>query len=196
MTAPGIRQLATQVVYADDWLSLRRDHIERPDGSRGTYAVVDKANFALVIPAEHGGFHLVEEYRYPIGRRSVSFPQGGFPGGRSGDPEELARRELAEETGLRAGELTKLGFLHCAHGITGQGFDAFLATGLTQGRHNREAEEQDMRHFWVTRAQFKEMIRWGDVTDDATVAAYSLLLLHEERAGGAAGPGGAAAGLS
>jgi 8-oxo-dGDP phosphatase len=183
---PDIRQVGSQVVYQDQWMTLRRDDIERRDGSRGTYAVVDKANFALVIPAEHGGIHLVEEYRYPIGRRSVAFPQGGFPGGRAGDPEELARRELAEETGLRASELTPLGFLHCAHGITGQGFHAFLATQLTQGACSREAEEQDMHHFWVTRAQFKEMIRWGEVTDDATLAAYSLLLLHEERQ--AAGP--------
>lgn len=174
-------------------MTLRRDDIERRDGSRGTYAVVDKANFALVIPAERDGFHLVEEFRYPIGRRSRAFPQGGFPGGRSGDPRELARRELAEETGLRAGELTLLGFLHCAHGITGQGFHAFLATGLTQRPPSREAEEQDMRHFWVTRSRFTQMIRDGEVTDDATVAAFALLLLHEEATrAGAPRPGSCA----
>ena len=99
---------------------------------------------------------------------------------------ELARRELAQETGLRARELTQLGFLTCAHGRTGQGFHAFLATGLTQGRPDREAEEQDMRHQWVSRAEFTGMVRRGAIVDDATVAAYTLLLLHEE---------GAAAGL-
>ena len=55
-----------------------------------------------VVPAERGGFHLVQEYRYLLGRRSWAFPQGGFPGRADGDPEVLARLELAEETGLRA----------------------------------------------------------------------------------------------
>src|SRR6266487_4510845 len=72
-----IRMLASGVVYEDNWMRLRRDQIERRDGSRGTYAFVQKRDFALVIPAEKDGFHLVEEYRYPIGRRTWSFPQGG-----------------------------------------------------------------------------------------------------------------------
>src|ERR1700722_20594016 len=76
---PEVRMLASSVVYADQWLTFRRDETERNDGARGTYAFVEKRNFALIIPAENGGFHLVEEYRYPLGRRGWSFPQGGFP---------------------------------------------------------------------------------------------------------------------
>jgi len=91
-----IRMLGSGVVYEDNWMRLRRDEIERRDGTRGTYAFVEKADFALVIPAENDGFHLVEEFRYPIGRRTWSFPQGGFPHGQSGRPEELARLELED----------------------------------------------------------------------------------------------------
>jgi hypothetical protein len=94
--------LASGIVYEDNWMRLRRDEIERRDGSRGTYAFVEKSDFALVIPAENDGFHMVEEFRYPIGRRTWSFPQGGFPPGAAGRPEELARLEHAQETGFRA----------------------------------------------------------------------------------------------
>jgi 8-oxo-dGTP pyrophosphatase MutT (NUDIX family) len=174
-----VRMLASGVVYQDAWMRLRRDEIERRDGSRGTYAFVEKADFALVIPAENDGFHLVEEYRYPIRRRTWSFPQGGFPHGQAGSPEELARLELAQETGLRAGRLTKLGFLHCAHGITSQGGHFFLATELEPGSPDRESEEQDMRQAWVPRARFEEMIAEGVITDDSTLAAYALLLIQE-----------------
>jgi 8-oxo-dGTP pyrophosphatase MutT (NUDIX family) len=180
---PDIRPIASRVVYQDQWITLRRDEIERADGSRGTYAVVVKRDFALVIPAEHGGFHLVEEYHYPLGRRTWGFPQGGFPAGQDGSPEDLARLELAEETGLRASHLSRLGYLNAAHGITGQGCHVFLATGLSQGAHRRETTEQDMRHYWVTRQRFKNMIRSGSLTDDASVAAYTLLVLHEECGG-------------
>jgi hypothetical protein len=74
-----VRTLSSSIVYEDNWIRLRKDEIERPNGLRGTYAVVEKPDFALVIPAQDDGFHLVEEFRYPIGRRTWSFPQGGFP---------------------------------------------------------------------------------------------------------------------
>ena len=179
-----IRRLGSGVVYEDNWMRLRRDEIERRDGSRGTYAFVEKADFALVIPAENGGFHLVEEYRYPIGRRTWSFPQGGFPPGRTGSPDELARLELAQETGLRARRLVELGFLHCAHGLTSQGYHLFVATGLEPGRAEREREEQDMRQAWVPRTRFEEMISDGVITDDSTLAAYALLLISERSPAG------------
>jgi 8-oxo-dGDP phosphatase len=178
-----IRMLGSGVVYEDNWMRLRRDEIERRDGSRGTYAFVEKHDFALVIPAENDGFHLVEEYRYPIGRRTWSFPQGGWPSGETGEPEELARLELAQETGLSARELVRLGSLNTAHGITSQAGHYFLATGLEPGAPEREAEEQDMRQAWVSRARFEAMIGEGLITDDSTVAAYALLLLRERGRG-------------
>jgi 8-oxo-dGDP phosphatase len=178
---PDIRMLTSGVVYEDRWMRLLRDEIERSDGSRGTYAYVEKRDFALVIPAENDGFHLVEEYRYPIRRRTWSFPQGGWPHGESGSPEELARLELIQETGLRARDFTGLGLLHCAHGITNQVGHFFLATGLEPGAAEREHEEQDMRQAWVPRARFEEMIDEGVITDDSTVAAYALLLIRERR---------------
>lgn len=178
----AIRRLSSRVVYRNRWMTVREDAVERLDGSQGIYGVIDRPDFALVIPAEGDGFHLVEEYRYAIGRRSWNFPQGSAPDGQVCEPEELARRELAEETGLRAATMTPLGFLHCAHGSTGQGFHTFLATDLAAGPPDREPEEQDMRQGFVSRREFEEMIRTGVITDDATVAAYTLLLLWERGA--------------
>ncbi|RJL34692.1 NUDIX hydrolase [Bailinhaonella thermotolerans] len=165
-------------------MTVREDRFERPDGSRGLYGVVDKPDFALVIPAEDGGFHLVEEYRYPIGRRTWSFPQGSFPAGRTGTPEDLARAELAEETGLRAASLTRIGYLHGAHGVTGQGFHVFLAMGLEHGEPDREDTERDMRQAFVPRREFERMIRAAEITDAGTLAAYTLLHLHEHGTAG------------
>ncbi|HEX6522073.1 MAG TPA: NUDIX hydrolase [Streptosporangiaceae bacterium] len=178
MNDADVRTLATGVVYEDNWMRLRKDEIERRDGSRGTYAFVEKSDFALVIPAENDGFHLVEEYRYPISRRTWSFPQGGFPPGTTGTPDDLARLELAQETGLRAGTITKLGYLHCAHGITSQAGHFYLATDLEPGDPDREPEEQDMRQAWLSRAQFEQMIADGQITDDSTLAAYALYLIR------------------
>jgi 8-oxo-dGTP pyrophosphatase MutT (NUDIX family) len=176
---PEVRTLTSSVVYADNWLTFRRDEIERHDGSHGTYAFVQKRNFALIIAAENGGFHLVEEYRYPLGRRGWSFPQGGFPHDESGTPEELARAELAQETGLRAARMTHLGSVAAGHGITSQYGEYFLATGLTPGPSDLEPEELGLKHEWVPRDQFEQMIRDGRIVDDSTLAAYTVLLLAE-----------------
>jgi len=179
LTEPEIRTLSSSVVYSDNWTRLRRDEIERADGSKGTYAVVERDNFALVIPAENGGFHLVEEYRHPLARRGWSFPQGSFPMGQSGTSEELARTELAQETGLRAGHLRRLGALAVAHGMSDQYGEHWLATELTQGEPDLEPEELGLRHNWVARAEFEAMIRDGRIVDTSTLAAYALLLMAE-----------------
>lgn len=175
---PTIRRISARVVYENPWLVLREDRIERPDGSQGNYSYIDKPDFALVIPVERDGFHLVEQYRYPVSRRSWEFPQGSFPNRADGDPAELARHELAQETGLRARRLDRIGYLHTAVGMSSQAYAVFIAEDLTVGEHAREPEEQDMIHRWIVRTDFEDMIRNGEITDDSTLAAYTLFLLQ------------------
>lgn len=174
----SIKTLSSRVVYRNPWLSLREDRIEHADGSPGLYSVIDKPDFALVIPWEDGGFHLVEQYRYPVRARSWEFPSGAFPEGVTGSPEELAAAELAEETGFTAGRLERLGRLHCANAMTGEGCHVFLATELTPGAPNREHTEQDMRRQWFPESEVEAMLRTGVLTDGPSMAAYLLLKLR------------------
>jgi 8-oxo-dGTP pyrophosphatase MutT (NUDIX family) len=164
-------------VYENAWLSVREDRVRRPDGELGLYGVVDKRDFALVIPREGGDLWMVEQYRYPIGARTLEFPQGSWPAGKSGAPDELARAELREETGLTAGRLTRLGRLHTAPGFCNQACEVYLAEELTAGPTDREATEQDMTHRLVPAGEFPGLVAGGAITDAATLAAYSLLVL-------------------
>jgi 8-oxo-dGDP phosphatase len=166
------------VIYRNPWLTLREDHVERVDGSQGPYSVVDAHDFALVLPLENGGFHLVEQYRYPVGGRSWEFPSGSFPPGVTGTPEELAAAELREETGLTAAGWARLGAVHPANSMTGQTCHVFLATDLTPGPPNREPTEVDMRQRWFPREDVTRMIREGAITDGPSLAAYLLFSLH------------------
>jgi 8-oxo-dGTP pyrophosphatase MutT (NUDIX family) len=178
-----VRQLSSRIVYENPWMTVREDVVEQSDGSPGTYGVVDRPDFAVIVPRDDDGFWVVEQHRYPVGRRTLEFPMGGWPAGRTGSPADLARAELREETGLRAGRLTRLGHLSTANGFSSQGFDVFLAEDLTRGPTDREPTELDMVHRHVTRAELAELIRTGVVDDATTVAAYGLLLVAE--AGGA-----------
>jgi 8-oxo-dGDP phosphatase len=173
-----MKQLSTRLVYSNPWLSLREDEVSRADGSSGIYSVVDAADFALVMPFEDDGFHLVEQYRYPVGVRSWEFPSGSFPAGVTGTPTELAAAELREETGFTAGSLERLGYLNPANAWSGLGCHVFLASNLTPGRPEREITEQDMRQEWFPRGTVERMLRDGVITDGPTIAAYLLFTLR------------------
>ena len=173
-----IKTVSSRVVYENPWISVREDEIERADGSPGIYSVVDKGNYAVVVPYENDGFWLVEQYRYPMGERSWEFPMGTYPDRRMGDPLELARRELLEETGLSAGRWELLGELWCVPGFSSQAGHVYLATDLVPGELDREHAEQDMRHGWFSRPDLEKMLRDGTIKDAQTIACYGYVLLQ------------------
>lgn len=172
-------RLGTRVAYQNPWLTVLEDEIAWTDGTTGIYGVVVKPDFAVVLPQENGGFWLVEQFRYPIGRRSWEFPMGNWPPGHEGGtPLELARTELAEETGLRADSWQHLGRLDAASGHSTACFDVYLATGLRQGKHRRETTEADMVQRFVTEADLSEMIRSGQLLNAQSLAAWALYREH------------------
>jgi 8-oxo-dGTP pyrophosphatase MutT (NUDIX family) len=179
---PEYRTTGSREIYRSRWMSLREDEIVRADGTPGRYGVLSKADFALVIPRhDDGSFTLVEQFRYPIGERCVEFPQGADDQQPDIDPLELAKKELAEETGLRAGQVRLLGRLHHAYGYSDQGMWVVLATDLTEGPPAREVEEQGMTLVRVPEAELEAMMEDGRIRDCASVAGYGMLLLQARR---------------
>ncbi|MEM0923488.1 MAG: NUDIX hydrolase [Pseudomonadota bacterium] len=174
---PDIETLSQDVVFESRWIRLREDRIRRRDGALGTYAVVEKPDFAVIAAIEDGQIHMVEQFRYPIGRRVWELPMGAAEPG-ADDLAETARRELAEETGLGAARIERIGRLHPAYGYSSHAFELFLATGLTEGTKKRDDEEQDMISRPFPLAQVFEMARDGTIVDGPTVAALALLALH------------------
>lgn len=177
VSEPAIVQLSSEVRYESPFVTMREDRIRRLDGSEGIYSWLEKPDFALVIPEENDGFWLVEQYRYPLKARSLEFPQGTYPDGESGSMDQLAALELKQETGIEAATWDTLGVLHAEKGMTGQRCFAYLATDLRHGEPELEDSEQDLERHWVARTDFEERLRRGAITDAATVAAYTLLLL-------------------
>lgn len=177
-TLVQVETLGTRNVYANRWMSVREDTVRRPDGSTGIYGVVDTADIALVVPSDGDRLHLVEQYRYPVAGRRWEFPSGSADPDLDADAEALARRELREETGLVATALTPLGTLEVAPSMINHRCRVFLATGLSQGEHQRDVEEQGMRSAWFHRDDVHRMIADGDISDAKSVAAFALLMVR------------------
>jgi 8-oxo-dGTP pyrophosphatase MutT (NUDIX family) len=97
------------------------------------------------------------------------------------DPEELARGELREETGLEAAQMILLGSLWIAYGFTRQRQHVFLATGLTENAGKPDAEEHDLIVSSFPIAEFEEMMLRGVIRDSSTLSAWGLYLLWKAR---------------
>lgn len=179
----AIERIGSKQVYANAWLRLREDEIEYADGTRGIYTVVEKPDFALVIPYADRGFWLVEQYRYPVSSREWEFPQGGWTAGATGTPVELAAAELAEETGFRASRLEQLGRLYASYGFSSQAYDVYLATDLVAGVPDREDSEADMVAAWFADDEVRAMIGGGELRDAHSVAALTLFDLVRRPSG-------------
>ncbi|MEP2757785.1 MAG: NUDIX hydrolase [Hyphomicrobiales bacterium] len=175
-----IQKRSRRTVYKNRWMSVHEDAVMFPDGTQGIFGIVDKEDFALVIPRhDNGHFQLVQQFRYPVGDRYWEFPQGSWETKPGADPERVALGELEEETGFRAKSLNKLGHLFEAYGYSNQGFHVFLATGLEPGQPNRDKEEQDMLTQKFCRRDIHEMITSGLIKDAPTIAALGLLAISE-----------------
>jgi len=87
-------------------------------------------------------------------------------------PLRTAERELAEETGLRAGDLRPLATAALTPGYSTEVMHFFLATGLTSGPTDRDIDERmDVSHH--SREEVARLIRKGDV-DVKTIGGLSL----------------------
>lgn len=169
----SIRQLSSRVVYRNPWMTVREDEVERDNGEPGIYGVVEKHDSAVILPVDGDHIYLVEQFRYPIGRRSLELPQGSLEA--SGvSPEDIAREELLQETGIVASKLELLGAFNIAVGYSNQRDYVFLATGLTFGTRKPDREEHDLVLDRVSLDEFQEKIRTNVIDDAQTLAAWAL----------------------
>ncbi|MBE7210758.1 MAG: NUDIX hydrolase [Gluconacetobacter diazotrophicus] len=178
----GYITLSSRIAYENRWLRLREDIIRRPDGSPGLYGVVERDDFVVIVALDNGepgagepGITLVEQFRYPVGRRLWELPMGMWEERPDATPEAIAAGELREETGLQAGRMERISTLFQGPGYSNQKGHLFLATVLSRGTAQRETSEQDMVSRRFPLREIEAMIGDGRITCMVTIAAIGLL---------------------
>ncbi|AMR31136.1 DNA mismatch repair protein MutT [Mucilaginibacter sp. PAMC 26640] len=174
------KTLSENNVYDNPWINVTEYQVINPSGNPGIYGKVHFKNVAIgVIPLDGElNTYLVGQYRYVINRYCWEIPEGGGPEG--SDPLESAKRELLEETGLKASEWTEILTMHLSNSVSDELSIIYLARGLEQ----HEAEPEDTEELLVNKLPFEkvyEMINSGEITDSITIAAVlkvKLLLLE------------------
>ncbi len=160
-------------------LKVYRDRVRLPNGGESEREWIDHPGAAAVVPLlDDGRVILVRQFRYPVGAEFIEVPAGklDYPGE---PPEDVARRELEEETGWRAGGLTSLGAYHMAIGYCNEVIHCYMAQDLVEVG-SKPDEDEFLEVIYVPFAEALEMVADGRITDIKTVV--SLLRAESIRA--------------
>lgn len=155
-------------------INLDVDTVEFPDGSRGQLEMVRHPGASAVVPlldppgTRDPRILLIRQFRHAADGYMWEIPAGRLDPDET--PEACARRELEEETGMRAGELTRLTTVYTTPGFTDERIHLYLAYGLEEGPHRREADEFMEVHptAW---SDVMRLIEQGTINDGKTLAA-------------------------
>lgn len=163
-------QLSSEELVDGVLLKAFRDEVRLPDGGSSVREWIDHPGAAAIVPLfDDGRTLLVEQFRYPPRRTFLEVPAGKLDRPEEA-PEEVAARELEEETGWRAGRLEKVGAAYPCIGYSSEVIHIFTAHELERG----EQDLADGEFVKVVDLQFDEALRRaraGDLKDMKTVTA-------------------------
>lgn len=168
--------------YEGRIIHLDVDTVRFPDGSTGQLEMIRHPGASAVVPMldDPAGpdprVLLIRQFRHAADGVIWEVPAGRLDPGET--PEACARRELAEETGMRAGRLERLTTIYTTPGFTDERIHLFLAGGLEEGDHRREADEfMELRPTPWSEAM--RLIERGEIMDGKTLV--SLLYVQAFR---------------
>ena len=188
----GAEVLESRRIYVGRAVELVVDLVTLPNGRQAEMEVVRHRGSAAVLPiarpAEGGGdgggvgeeVVLLRQFRHAAGAWLLEIPAGKLDDDEP--PEECARRELEEETGLVAGSLEPLGWIWTTPGTTDERIWLFAARGLTPGRQRLEADEVVEVERMPLAEAVEQAVR-GDIQDAKTICALLRLAARRGRDG-------------
>ncbi len=157
-------------------MNVRVDDALLPNGRPCKREICEHVGGVGILPIdEERMVTLVRQWRYPYETVTLEIPAGKMDQGPE-DAEECGRRELAEETGLRAEQMIPLGEIWPSPGFMDERLWLFCAKGLTQG----ETHPDDDEFVEIVRVPFDElceMVGRGEIRDAKTVAAIGKALI-------------------
>lgn len=160
-------------------VSMYRSSFRAPDGREFQREVIRHPGAVSVVPLlDDGDVVLVRQFRAPLDRFVIEIPAGKRDV--VGEPlEETARRELVEEVGLTADDLTLLATFHNSVGFCDEESHVFLARGLHRtDRDLQGIEEEHMELLRVPLVDVDAMIASAEITDAKTVIGLLLARRH------------------
>lgn len=169
--------LEREVLYEGRVFTIERDIVRHASGYEAMREVVRHDGGAVVVGLLPGpDVLLIRQFRYPVEAEIIELPAGKLAPGE--DPMLCAGRELKEETGYTAAEITHLLSMLTTPGFCSEVLHLYLATGLTPGE---QALEQGEESITVLRTPLGEALRMcgdGRIRDGKTITGLTLAALR------------------
>ena len=171
----GFRHLGDELVHRSFIFDVVTGRFAAPDDSTFERAIVRHRGAVGVVAVLDGAVILVRQYRAPIDGPLLELP-AGIRDVDGEDPGLTAVRELAEETGLRAGRVEHLTTYYTAAGFTDETVHLYQAFDLVQDERDAHGPEET----WMTVerlpvGEIDEAIRSGRISDAKTIIGLQLL---------------------
>ena len=176
MTTPWEVLASQELLDCRPWLAVQSEHVRLPNGHEiDRFYRIEMPEWAQVFAlTDDGRVPVVEHWKHGAGMASLELPAGYLDAGEM--PDQAARRELREETGVEAATWRYLG-RYFMDGNRGCGAShIFLARGArVVATPEREASEIMTLH-WLTLAELRSAWTGGRIRNIATIAAIGLAL--------------------
>ena len=161
------KKLKSEKIFNGKLIELYRDQVQLPNGKTSTREWIDHPGAACIVPIlDDGKICLVKQYRYGPRKEFYEIPAGKLDKNES--PEDCARRELLEETGLLAGEMIFLTNVYPAIGFCNEKMWIYYAKNLQQSEKKLDKDE----FLEIIHLKFETALDWvwkGKIVDVKTI---------------------------
>jgi ADP-ribose pyrophosphatase len=168
------KTLSSRIVFKGKVFSVRRDEIIEPSGVQATRDMIAHPGSVVVMPIQDDGkIVVIRQYRYAARQYLWELVAGRIDAGEN--PKQAAKRELIEETGLRAKNLRVFLEFWPSPGFLEEKMFVLLAEGVTQGVAEPEEDERiEAKAF--TRAEIEKMLQNGEFHDGKSISSLLYYL--------------------
>ena len=164
------QKVSSQTIFEGQIVKLTLDQARLPDGNLASREVVyHPGGVAVLALDEENNVFLVRQDRYPIQQLLLELPAGKLDHGAEEDILLGAKRELSEDTGLVADELTYLGYSLAFHVFCTEPLHMYLALKLTKQQQHLYADEV-LDGITMPLDKLVEQVMDGTITDAKTVS--------------------------
>ena len=163
---------ARRIVFRGLKIELALETVTLADGTTAEREVVIHPGAVALVPmVDRDHVCLVRNQRYAVGQTLVEVPAGTIDPGET--PGETAGRELAEETGYRAGRIIQVCHWFVSPGVMNERMFLYLCEDLRPGPTNHQLDEQ-LQTVIVPWSDALAMIHDGRIQDAKTMLALFL----------------------
>jgi len=174
-----VQKKAERYVYRGRVVNLRVDTLFFPDTGRTVdFEVVEYAPAVTILPVTRDrNIVFTRQYRHALGRTILELPAGKCDHGEE-NTLEAARRELAEETGYRAGSWEFLLSYYVAPGYSTERMSFWIARDLEPGDQNLDPDEV-LEVEEIPEEEVLTMLLSGQFEDAKTIIGLTYYFLRK-----------------